>query len=145
MDRLIDVAAVLLLAGAFAGATAFVALRAPGRFGSDAPLRGSPSESTYAARVASAVPRLEAHVAAGSMRDRALVCDENARIADIAAIERDLGEGDDPSIATPLASGLVAVRACVACTPEPSGCADAARAFRALETRLRMPRSAGDI
>jgi hypothetical protein len=140
MDRLIDAAAVLL----FAGATAFVALYARGVLTERA--NDTAAAETYAAHVARVLPRLEGHAAAGSMRDRALVCDERERLADIAAIERELGDGrDDPGTAASLATGIDALRACVACTPEPHGCANAARAFTDVERRLSLPRTASGI
>jgi hypothetical protein len=133
MERWIDTAAVLL----FAGATAFVAVHARGWLATDAP-RSSylASEEPYATRVAAALPHLERHVAWGSMRTRTAPCDETARFAEIAELETAIGAGDDPALATPLAEGIASLRACLACTPEPHGCADAARAFTTVEIRL---------
>src|SRR5690242_19836460 len=81
MERWIDTAAVLL----FAGATAFVATHSRGLFGRDtAEAPTVVADEPYAARVAAALPRLERHVAAGSMRARGLACDASEELADIA-------------------------------------------------------------
>jgi hypothetical protein len=142
MERWIDTAAVLL----FVGATAFVAFHARGGFDPARHEIAEPMEmETHAARVAAALPHLEAHVAAGSMRVRELTCDESARLAEIAALQAAIGEGDDPAISVPLADGIAALRQCVACTPEPHGCGAAARAFGIVETRLSLPRGASGI
>ena len=142
MDRWFDTAAVLL----FAGATAFVAFYARGWPGEGA--RHSPAVATeepYAERVAAALPHLERHVAAGSMRIRGQTCDARAQLAEIAELESSVGPGDAPAIAGVLAEGIAALRECVACTPEPHGCADAARAFTVVEGRLSLPRGASGI
>jgi hypothetical protein len=142
MERWIDTAAVLL----FAGATAFVAFHARGGFGPARHEIAEPVEiETHTARIAAALPRLEAHVAAGSMRMRDLPCDESGRLAEITALEAAIGEGDDPAISVPLAEGIAALRQCVACTPEPHGCGAAARAFGIVERRLALPRGASGI
>lgn len=154
MDRIVDAAAVLL----FAGATAFVALYGREYFANDTndaktandareqPLLTNDAEP-YASRVARALPRLERHAAEGSMRDRSLTCDDGDRLADIATIQDRLDRAPDvdPNVSATLAEGLRALRACVACTPEPAGCAAAARAFAKVEDRLALPRSAGGI
>jgi hypothetical protein len=142
MERWLDTAAVLL----FAGATAFVALHARGWLGTDThESPGVRQDELYSARVAAALPRLEGHVAAGSMRVRGLVCDERELLAEIADLEAAVGPGDDPAISIPLAEGIAALRACVACTPEPQGCGAAARAFTVVEGRLALPRGASGI
>lgn len=147
MDRVVDAAAVLL----FAGATAFVALYARGMFMND-PSREpmpepTPAVEPYAARVARTLPRLEANVAAASMRDRAAFCDWNERAAEVAALEEEIGPpgGEDRAIAEPLAQGIAALRECIACSPEPRGCAEAARAFAKVENRVGITGTAGGI
>lgn len=137
MQRWFDTAAVLL----FAAATALIGLRAHQSIadGGDRPAALAP-EVRYEVRVAAALPHLERHVAAGSMRDRAETCDAEERLAEIAELEATIGQTDDPYIAKPLAEGLAALRQCVACTPEPEGCAAAARAFGLVERRLTLLR-----
>lgn len=104
---------------------------------------------TYESRVAEAVPRLETLVAAGSMRDRTGPCtDADAALRELDMIASEVGPACadmDPVVAATLDEGLRAVRECVACTPEPRGCADAARALTRLESRLRLPSYAGGI
>src|SRR5687767_6879838 len=137
MERWFDAAAVLLLSGA----TALVALHARGYFASDVhELPAVAAEDSYSARVAAALPHLERHVAGGSMRSRELRCDEREALADIAQLEAAIGPSDDPALSPPLVVGISALRACVACTPEPRGCADAARAFSLVEERLALRR-----
>lgn len=142
MDRWSDAVAVLL----FAGATAFVALHARGYLGSE--IHGAAdlaTEEPYATRVAVALPHLESHVAAGSMRARSTSCDERERLVEIASLEAAVGPGDDRAISVPLAEGIAALRECVTCTPEPHGCAAAARAFTVVEGRLALLRGASGI
>jgi hypothetical protein len=142
MERWFDAAAVLLLAGA----TGLIALHARGYFASDSPdVPNAVPEESYAARVAAALPHLERHVANGSMRSRQLACDERDTLAEIAEIEAAIGPADDPALSIPLSAGIAALRACVACKPDPTGCADAARAFAFLEERLALPRGANGI
>lgn len=142
MERWFDTAAVLLLAGA----TALVALHSRGYFfGEQRDAPAAVAEESYSARVAAALPQLERHVANASMRERGLVCDERQALAEIAEIETAIGTGDDPAISVPLEAGLAALRVCVACTPEPQGCAAAARAFAVIEERLSLPRGTHGI
>lgn len=142
MERWFDTAAVLL----FAGATAFLALHSRGYlFGPSDESPEIAAEDSYPARVAAALPHLERHVANGSMRERDVACDESAALAEIAELETAIGPGDDLAISLPLGQGIAALRACVACTPEPRGCADAARAFTLVEERLSLPRGTHGI
>lgn len=143
MERWVDIAGVLL----FVGATTFVAAHARGWFRTDEGHTSSftASDEPYTARVAAALPQLERHVAAGSMRARGLVCDGGERLDEIAALEAAVGGGDEPAISVPLAEGIAALRECVACTSEPQGCAAAARAFTIVERRLALPRGASGI
>ena len=139
----IDAAAVAL----FAGATAFVALSARGWFGPTDERSAAPaierSAIDYPARIEQALPRLEALVAEGSMRDRSnLTCNEERALAEIALVEANVGESRDATIAEPFERGIVALRRGVACTPEIRGCSDAARAFTRVEIRLGLPRAA---
>lgn len=151
MDRYVDAAAVLLLVGA----TAFVGLYARGVFApgeAEAPVAPEARTSTYVVKVEEALPSLEAHAAAGSWKardDRAsCAVDERRRIAELDALERDLDAAMLPSdreLAETVTDALVALRACVSCSPEKSGCAAAARALTRVEARLGRPRSAGGI
>ncbi len=150
MNRFVDAAAVLL----FVGATAFVGLYARGFFDRHAEEATDPPPRTsmFALKVEEALPTLEGHVVAGSWkpRDERATCaaDERRRIAELDAIERDLAASQRPSdgeLAEPVAEALAALRMCVSCAPEKSGCAAAARALTRIEAHLGLPRSAGGI
>jgi len=137
---IVDAAAVVV----FAGATALFALRVHEEFARQV----TEPPVAYETRVASAVPKLEAFVASGSMRDRSGdSCNAaTAGLRELDAVETSIGPApnDGPSdVAAELENADGALRACLACTPEPHGCAAAARALTKLETRLRVPRWAG--
>lgn len=149
MER-IDAAAVLL----FVGATAFVALYARGVFDPrrDMPPEPPPRTSLFVTKVEDALPVLEADVVAGSWKRRdlraACLADERRRTAELDALERDLFAvelASDRELADRVADALAAVRICVSCAPEKSGCAGAARALTRIESQLGLPRSAGGI
>ncbi len=114
-----------------------------------APVERGPDAEQLAITLMRLVPELEEHVAAGSMKTRdsaaACVSDSRARTARIDGIERDVLEGTgyrrwtDPEaryLAEPLHDAMAPLRACVSCSVEKSGCADAARALVTLERRL---------
>lgn len=130
-----------LLSILFALATTFVFTHQP------TPLADDP----FRARVETVLPLLEAHVVAGSDKDRddRAECARDAlvRTTDIDAIEAYLFEGKSTAndrLAEPLASGMKAARACVTCTEQIVGCADAARAFTRVENRLGWARVPGE-
>ena len=142
MDRWLDTAAVLLFAATAAG----IALHSHGYVPAETQdVPATAALDSYSGRVAAALPHLERHAASGSMRDRDLACDDRPVLAEIAAIEATIEPADDPALSVPLGAGLSALRACVACTPEPRGCADAARAFSRVEELLSLPRGTHGI
>jgi hypothetical protein len=145
MKHWFDAAAVTL----FAGATGVVALHSRGWFATEShDVAPTTTEESYAERVTAALPHLERHVASGSMRVRGLPCDESDALAEIARLETAVGPGDagnHEAVSVPLATGIAALRQCVACTPEPHGCAAAARAFTVVEERLSLARGASGI